>query len=78
MHVEGYVAVVLCIHCRPMVQGGSVIGMQCMQRAIIIIIIIIIIVTANRCRKVQQRHSSNKVEPKAYNGASGSRYTVHV
>ena len=45
---------------------------------IIIIIIMIIIVTANRRRKVQQRRSSKKVEPKAYNGASGSRYTVHV
>ena len=33
---------------------------------------------ANRRRKVRQRRSSNKVEPKAYNGASGSRYMVHV
>ena len=33
---------------------------------------------ANSRRKVWQRRSSNKVEPKAYNGASGSRYTVHV
>ena len=44
----------------------------------IYLIIIIIIFTANRRRKVQQRRSSNKVEPKAYNDASGSRYTVHV
>ena len=42
------------------------------------VIIVIIIVTANRRRKVQQRRSSNKVELKAYNGTSGSRYTVHV
>ena len=41
-------------------------------------VITIITVTANRRRKVQQWHSSNKVEPKAYKGAPGSRYTVHV
>ena len=35
-------------------------------------------VTANRRRKVQQRRSLNKVEPKAYKGAHGSRCTVHM
>ena len=33
MHAEGYDAVTLCMHCRPMVQGDSVIGTQCVQRA---------------------------------------------
>ena len=37
-----------------------------------------IIVVANPRRKVQQRRSSTRVEPKACIGASGSRYTVHV
>ena len=34
----------------------------------------IITVTSNRCRKVQQRRSSNEIEPKAYKDAPGSRY----
>ena len=34
MHAEAYVAAGLCMHCRPVVQGNSVVGMQCMQRAI--------------------------------------------
>ena len=33
MHAEVYEAEVLCTHCRPMVQGNSFIGMQCMQRS---------------------------------------------
>ena len=36
-----------------------------------------IIVTANRRRKVQQRRSSTRSNRKTYNGASGSRCTVH-
>ena len=44
----------------------------------VITITITITVTANRRRKVQQRRSSNKVEPKAYKGAPGRRYTASV
>jgi len=33
MHAAGYKAVDLCTHCRPMVQGGIVIGTQHEQRA---------------------------------------------
>ena len=36
------------------------------SRSPLALIITIITVTANRRRKVQQRRSSNKVEPKAY------------
>ena len=31
MHTKGYVA--LCMHCRPMVEGDSVTGMQWIQKA---------------------------------------------
>ena len=38
MHMECYVGrlvVVLCMHCKPMVEGDSVVGMQCIQKAIV-------------------------------------------
>ena len=34
MHAEGYEALVLCTHCRPIALNKSVIGMQCVQRAV--------------------------------------------
>ena len=35
MHTEGYCSCCLCMYCRPMVEGDGVMGMQCIQEAIV-------------------------------------------
>ena len=35
MHTEGYCSCCLCIYCRPMVESDGVMGMQCIQEAIV-------------------------------------------